>query len=116
MTTVYKNNIPYADNNNAVQVWATAQVTSAVTSAVIAVDRGSTVSLVINGTQIGLFDGAPTAMTVLYEAFVANGGKNADFGALNTITPSGLDMTGINMNIDFMIIAEVRDFGPFLIE
>jgi hypothetical protein len=102
MATLYKDNIPYTDDNAAVETYAAAEVLVAVTSAVIANTAGSTYSLTINGSLVGEYDGAPTAMTVLYAAYIANGG--AAWEAFSITTPA-LDMSSMTMSSTTMTIA-----------
>ena len=104
MATLYKNNIPYSTDNSAVKTWAVVQVSASVTSAVIAVSENSTMSLTVNGNLVGLFDGAPTAMTVLYEAFMGNGGTvnswdnfTVSTPVVGDVSPVALDMSNVTV-------------------
>ena len=103
MATLYKNNIPYSTDNDAVKTWAVVQVSAAVTSAAIAVSQNSTMSLTVNGNLVGLFDGAPTAMTVLYEAFMGNGGTANSWDSFTVSTPVVGDVSPVALDMSNVI-------------
>lgn len=95
MATLYKNNIPYSNDNSAVQDWAEAQSAGAISSGAITKVRPGHWSLVVNSAEIRTFAGAPSAMTALYELYVEGGG--GDFGAFSvTVTPA-VDMSDIDV-------------------
>ena len=105
MTTVYKNNIPYADNNGAVLRWASDNTVGTVTSAIISKVRAGHWNLTANGSVIRSFAGAPSAMTALYELVKAGGGNDTTFSALAVTLSPVTDMTDITVTGDDVTIA-----------
>jgi hypothetical protein len=105
MGTLYKNNIPYSNDNGAVQEWAAAQSAGAISSAAIIKAQAGNWSLEVNSSEIRTFAGAPSAMTALYELFIAGGGTSGAFDGLSlTVTPA-LDMSDVTVTDTTLTIA-----------
>lgn len=97
MATLYKNNIPYSDNNAAVTRWASDNSVGTVSSASIDGVRIGQWDLTVNGSVVRSFAGAPSAMTGLYELFKAGGGDDASFSVfIMAVTPT-TDMTDVDV-------------------
>lgn len=95
MATLYKNNIPYSDDNGAVKKWAELEALGQIISASITKNRPGDWRLTCNGSEVRSFAGAPSAMTALYELYIEGGG--GDFSVFPvTVTPA-VDMSNIDV-------------------
>lgn len=105
MATVYKNNIPYSDDNGAVKDWAELQALGQILSASITTNRPGDWRLTCNGSEVRSFAGLPSAMTALYELYVEGGG--GDFNTFTVTVNPALDMSTISTEDDTLTISGV---------
>ena len=90
MATLYKNNIPYSDDNGAVKKWAELEALGQIISASITTNRPGDWRLTCNGSEVRSFAGLPSAMTALYELYIEGGG--GDFEAFTVSVTPTLDL------------------------